>query len=134
MTYLTHFSLQQSIYTILTADSTLNGLITGIFDHVPQGTEYPFVTLGESAIRDFSNVEKQGTEAMLTLRIFSREAGRKEAAIIMERIVSLLHNVNHTVEGQSLVSIQYQSSNIMLEDDGATYRGTLIFKARMLEE
>ena len=133
MTYLTHFSLQQTIFQTLTADGTLMAMVTGVFDHVPQASEYPFITIGESQIRDFSNVEKQGTEAQTSIRVFSREAGRKESALIMERITHLLHHAILTISGQSLVDCRFLSSNIALENDGATHRGTLTFSVRMRE-
>lgn len=108
-------------------------LVSGVHDHVPQGSTYPFVTLGEAESRDWSNVEKQGTQQQISLRIWSRESGRKQAAAIMERIVTLLHNASPSVSGQSLVSLRFVSSAIALLDDGATYRGTLIFRALLTE-
>lgn len=129
MTYLSHFSLQQALCQHLLADATLMGLATGVFDHVPQGTSYPFITIGEALIRDWSNAEKQGTEQAVTLRIWSRESGRKQAAAIMERIVTLLNGTSLTVTGQTLMSLRFVSSNITLQDDGFTYRGSLTFRA-----
>jgi hypothetical protein len=134
MTYLSHFSLQQSIYQILANDATLGAMITGVYDHVPAGTEYPFVTVGEGESRDWSNAEKQGTEQLITLRIWSREAGRKQAAGIMERIVTLLHNTMPDVTGQNLISLRFTGSSIVLMNDGTTYRGSLSFRALLSEE
>ena len=133
MTYLTHFSLQQEIYEKLTADTLLMAMVTGVFDHVPQGTEYPFITMGESSLRDFSNLEQQGTEAQATIRIFSREAGRKESALIMERITHLLQRATLAISGQECVDSRFVSSNIILQDEGLTHRGTLVFAVRMRE-
>ncbi len=109
------------------------GLVTGIFDHVPQDTAYPFVTIGEANIRDWSNVETQGTEQNISLHIYSREAGRKQAATIMERIITLLNSANLSVTGQNLRSLRFISSNIVLQDDGLTYKGTLIFRALLCD-
>jgi hypothetical protein len=134
MTQFSHFSLQQALYQHLCGDAALTALVTGIYDHVPQGTQYPFVTLGESAIRDWSNAEKQGTEQVITLRIWSREAGRKQAATIMERITILLNSAALNVTGQTLVSLRFISSNITLQDDGITYKGSLVFRALLREE
>lgn len=133
MTYFSHFTLQQSIYQVLIADTTLMSLISGVFDHVPQDTAYPFVTIGEAQIRDWSNVERQGTEQQITLRVWSREAGRKQASGIMERIVTVLNNASLTVSGQTLRHLRFVSSNILLQDDGLTMRGTLVFRALLSE-
>ena len=104
-------------------------MVTGVFDHVPQGTAYPFVTLGEGSVRDFSNLAQQGTEHTITIRVWSREAGRKQASAIMERIVTLLNSASLTITGQTLHSLRFTSSNIVLQDDGLTYRGSLTFRA-----
>ena len=129
MTYFSQFSLQQTLYQQLTGDATLMNIVSGVFDHVPQSTAYPFIVIGESTIRDWSNVEKQGTEHTITIRIWSRAAGRKESTTIMERIVTLLNSANLSVSGQTLRSLRFVSSNITLQDDGLTYKGTLIFRA-----
>lgn len=133
MTYLSNFSLQQSVYQTLSNDGTLSALIQGVFDHVPQGSAYPFVTIGECVVRDFSNAEKQGTENRLSIHVFSRGQGRREASLIMERICTLLNNTALSVTGQALVSSHFTASGITLSDDGATYQGTLQFTVRLSE-
>jgi len=117
MTYLSHTSLQQAIYQTLTGDAALSAIISGIYDHVPQGNPYPFITIGEANIRDWSNLEKPGSEHQFTIRVFSRESGRKQSADII------------SVSGSTLVQMQCTGSTIALMDDGATYRGTLGFRA-----
>jgi len=133
MTHLSNFSLQQSVYQILSGDSTLNTLIAGVFDHVPQGSEYPFATIGECVVFDASNAEKPGTENRLSIHVYSRAAGRKEASVIMERIVTLLSNASFVVTGQSLIYSHFIGSKITLLDDGATYRGTLNLSVGLTE-
>lgn len=127
MTYPSHFSLQQSVYETLNNDATLAALVVGVFDHVPSGTDYPFITLGEGSARDWSNLEHQGTQHQVTLRVYSREAGRKQASTIIERIVALMHG-GFSVSGQSVRSIRFLSSTIQLQDDGLTYVGTVNFR------
>lgn len=128
MTYFSHIPLQTAIYSVLTADATLDGLISGIYDHVPDDAEYPFVTIGEHGVRDWSNAEKQGTEQQVTLRVFSRDAGRKAAGTIMEQLITLMHNASLSVSGHSVVHVRFVSSNIVLLDDGRTYRGAVNFR------
>ena len=70
-----------------------------------------------------------GMQQVVTIRIWSREGGRAQAAAIMQRIHTLLHQAPLTVTGQTLVSIQFAGSTIILLNDGWTYRGTMIFRA-----
>ncbi len=39
------WELQKAIYGALTGDSTLMAMITGVHDHVPQETAFPYVTV-----------------------------------------------------------------------------------------
>jgi hypothetical protein len=74
-----------------------------------------------------------GTEQQITLRIFSREAGRKQAAIIMDRIVDVIHQGGVSISGQIVTSARFVSSTITLLDDGRTYEGILNFRVLLSE-
>ena len=124
-----HYPFQTAIYNKLTGDSALMSSIAGVFDHTPEAQAYPYVTLGESSISDWSSKTTEGTEHNFTLHIWSREGGRKQAAQIMERIHTLLHQGNLTITGQSLVLMRFVSSNIVLENDGWTHHGVMRFRA-----
>lgn len=124
-----HYPLQKTIYQTLTGNGTLMALINGVFDRPPQGTPMPYITIGESHSQDWSSKTTSGVEHLLTIHVWSREGGRKEAALIMESIHTLLHQANLTVEGHSLVLIRYISSDITLENDGYTYHGNIRFRA-----
>ena len=127
MANFSHYPLQSAIYSALTGDATLMALITGVFDRPPQGTAFPYITLGESFGRDLSTLATVGMEHHFTLHVWSREGGRKQAAQIMERLHTLLHQVILTVTGQTMVTMSFVSSTIMLEDDGWTYHGEMQF-------
>lgn len=129
MSGFSHLPLQQSIYETLTGDTVIMNLVAGIFDRPPQGGEFPYVSIGESAITDRSTKTTDGTEQMVMLHVWSREGGRTQAATIMERIYALLHQADLTVTGQTCILIRFVSSKLMLENDGFTYHGTMQFRA-----
>ena len=129
MSGFSHFPLQQAIYQTLTNDSTLMALVESVFDRPPQDSDYPYVTLGDSTGSDHSNLGTIGMEQLVSLQVWSREGGRKEAATIMERIYTLLHQAVLTVSGQTLLSMQFVSSSLSLENDGWTYQGIMRFHA-----
>ena len=115
MANFSHYPLQQAIYQTLTADSTLMALITGVFDRPPQGTAFPYVTIGESSGSDWSSKTTTGMEHNFILHIWSREGGRKQTAQIMERLHTLLHQVILTVTGQTMILMRFAASSILLE-------------------
>ena len=129
MAKFSHYPLQSSIYNALVGNSALMALITGVYDRPPQGTPYPYVTLGEMSGIDWSTKTTTGMEYSITLHTWSRQGGRKEAATIMESLHTILHQASLTVTGQTLVMIRFAASEIRMEDDGATYHGIMKFNA-----
>ena len=129
MTNFSYYTLQQSVYQLLSGDSTLLSMVSAVYDRPPQGSAYPYVTIGESTISDWSTKTTTGTEQILTLHVWSRNGCRKEAALIMERVYNLLHQASMSVTGQTLVQIRFVSGDILLENDGYTYQGIIRFRA-----
>lgn len=123
------YSLQKSIYQLLSSDSALSVLVSGVYDFVPQASIYPYVVIGEDRLRDWSTKTTNGAEHQLTLHVHSREGGRKQAALIMERLHTLLHNAALTMTGQTLVAISFEGSDIMQEKDGIGYHGVMRYRA-----
>ena len=128
MSVFSHYPLQKGILTALTADNMLMGMITGIFDRVEEGQEYPYITFADISGADWSTKTTSGMECSVNLHIWSREGGKKEALLIMERVHDLLHDGNITVSGQSLVLSRFSTANVMLESDGIMYRGSMRFR------
>ena len=127
-----YYPLQKALYETLSGDTALTALVTGIFDHVPQEQDYPYVTFGDYTATDWSTNTTSGIEYLLTLHVWSREGGRRQATAICENIYRLLHDAAITVPLHKLVLIRMTSSTITVENDGATYHASMRFKA-MLE-
>ncbi len=127
MTVFSQLALQTAIYEKLTGDTTLMALAK-VYDHTPQGSAFPYVTIGDSTAKDISRMGAVGTEHKMTLHVWSREGGRAQTATIMNRLYELLHQGTLTVIGHTLVIMQFTASAITLENDGNTYQGTLAFR------
>lgn len=129
MAHFSHAPFQAALYQKLHGDATLMALITGVYDFIPQGAAYPYVAIGEAQGRDWSTKSSSGMQYSFAVRVFAREAGRKQAATVMERVHTLLHTGSLTITGQTLISLRCESSEILLQDDGLTYQGVLRFRA-----
>lgn len=125
MPNLNYYNVQKAIYEKLTGNSQLMASVSGIFDHVPQETIFPFITIGDISSNSLPNLDKNGLEQKLNINIWSREAGKKQTSDIMEMIYGLLNNGTIIVSGQILVLMEFISNSIQLEDDGWTYRGIM---------
>ncbi len=128
MSAVSSLAVQQAVYAQLNGDATLTGLVTGVFDAVPQGTAYPYVVIDEHSTRHWSTTTTQGMELRMNIHVFSREAGRRETLTILERIYTLLHEVALTVTGQSFAHVRLAAQEVVLEDDAFTFHGTQTYR------
>ncbi len=125
------FALQQSIYAALAADAQITTLLGAprIFDDVPQKSDFPYLTLGQSSVRDWSTGTESGDEHILTVHVWSRASGRKQTHEIMGALKSALHNRALTLAGHRLVNLRHEFSDARREPDGETYHGIVRLRA-----
>ena len=69
--------LQKSIFNALDGDSTLQSLVTDVYDFVPESTAFPYVKIGEETSIDNGTKTLQGNEHTLVIHTFSRYRGSK---------------------------------------------------------
>jgi hypothetical protein len=124
------WNVQKAIYDKLVADAPLAAMVTGIYDHVDQGTAYPYVVIGEDSENEWDTDTEQGAESSITVHSWSRERGRKETKEIQERIYELLHRVELTIEDAIFYSIFWEFSDSFVEPDGETRHGVIRFRLR----
>ena len=121
--------LQKSIFNALDGDSTLQNLVTDVYDFVPESTAFPYVKIGEETSLDNGTKTLQGNEHTLVIHTFSRYRGSKEVKEIMSRIYALLHESSLSVSGASLVNLRFEFSDVIKENDGFTSHGIQRFRA-----
>jgi len=121
--------LQKSIFNALDGDSTLQSLVTDVYDFVPESTAFPYVKIGEETSIDNGTKTLQGNEHTLVIHTFSRYRGSKEVKEIMSRIYALLHESSLSVSGASLVNLRFEFSDVIKENDGFTSHGLQRFRA-----
>ena len=121
--------LQKSIFNALDGDSTLQNLVTDVYDFVPENTAFPYVKVGEETSTDNGTKTLQGNEHTLVIHSFSRYRGSKEVKEIMSRIYALLHESSLSVTGASLVNLRFEFSDVIKENDGFTSHGLQRFRA-----
>ena len=125
------WALQRSVYAALIGDGDLTALLGGthVYDHVPRGSQFPYVTFGQSTERDWSTGGEDGHEHVLTLLVWSQAAGRREVQAINAAIRARLHDQVLALAGFRLVNLRHEFSDIRREVDGETIRGLIRFRA-----
>ncbi|MEL6373421.1 MAG: DUF3168 domain-containing protein [Pseudomonadota bacterium] len=125
------FALQRAVYETLIADHGVLAALGGphVFDDVPQGTAFPYVTFGRSTLRDWSTGSDRGEEHLVTLHVWSRGAGRKLVHDVMAALRDALHERALNVSDHRLINLRHVSSDARRESDGQTYHGVVRYRA-----
>jgi len=123
-------ALQKALYARLAEDTDLAALVAmRIYDNVPGDTGFPYLTLGDAQVEDWSAGDVMGAEHRLTFNAYTRGGGRAEAKAILGAVNAALHDAELTLEGHCLVNLLFLSAETAREADGATWRGTIRFRA-----
>lgn len=109
--------LQTAIYTTLTADTALMDDVTGVYDHVPEGTAFPYVTLGATTAIPRGAHDRFGRRSTVTLHVWSAYHGWFEALGVVDHLLRLLDRQDLTVDGHEFVSMRVEQTVSMMDPD-----------------
>jgi hypothetical protein len=123
------WELQKAAFAALDGDAGLGALITGVYDHVPPDTGFPYVTVGEATVADESTMAKDGQAHAITVHSWSRGRGRKELKQVMGEVYRILHKSSLTVTGQDFAGMMFEFADTLIDPDGLTYHGVQRFRA-----
>jgi hypothetical protein len=112
--------LQVAIRSLLTNDSELMDKINGVYDDVPKQAKFPYVTIGEVTSIPFRTLSGFGEECTVTLHIWSRYKGIKEAAEILDHLNRILADTVFDISGYEMVGCYYEFSETLRDPDGDT--------------
>lgn len=121
------WEIQKALYEKLSADATLMGLVSGVYDSVPERSEFPYITIGNIAASDNSKLGAVGYIVSASLNVYSRGKGRKEVLAIMDR-VKLLVADGLTPSGYLRAQVKLIAEESDLLGDGVTYKAVLGYR------
>ena len=124
-------ALRAAIHDALVADAPLTALLGGprVYDEPPPSPAFPYVTLGEARISDFSTGSEAGAEHQLTLHAWSRQGGHKEAHVIAGALLQALDDAPLNLADHRLVNLRFAVADVRREADGRTYHALVRFRA-----
>ena len=125
-------ALQQTVFNALDQSSTLQNLVTDVYDFVPERTAFPYVKIGEQTMVDNGTKNKQGTDFTIEVHTFSRYRGSVEIKNIMSVVYDILHESSLSVSGADLINMRFEFSDIIKENDGLTTHGVQRFRVFVL--
>jgi hypothetical protein len=119
------FTLQKAIFTAIAAAVTP----TPVYDAVPKGSAYPYVTVGEDVESEWDTKTDTGEDVDVVIHQWSRYQGRKEIKDLQSSIYTALHYQGLTLEHGAIVLLKWQSSETFMDEDGVTRHGVMRFRA-----
>lgn len=124
-------ALRRALRDGLLAHAPLVAALGGpkIWDEPPRDAAFPYVTLGEARVTDWSTGSSSGHEHALTLHVWSRQGGQTEAQVVAGEIVAALEQVPLSPAGHRLVNLRFATADIRREDDGRSFHGVVRFRA-----
>ncbi len=122
------YDLQRSVYEVLSGDTDLLGLVSGIYDNPYPVVTYPYLVIGALTGTDWSTKTTTGMQSVLTLHAYS-QVSKKEVIMILDRVFDLLQSGALNLTGHELVAMRFDYSGIDLDNDGITYHGIIRFRA-----
>ena len=125
-------ALQQTVFNALDQSSTLQNLVTDVYDFVPEGTAFPYVKIGEQTMVDNGTKDKKGSDFTIEVHTFSRYRGSVEIKNIMSVVYDILHESSLSVSGADLINMRFEFSDIIKENDGLTTHGVQRFRVFVL--
>ena len=115
--------LQTAIYNSLTGDTTLMASINGVFDFVPQETNYPYVTIGNDDYTWFGSMGKDGGQYNVQIDIWTQQENREECKNIMKLVSDFLHNGSLIITNNVHISTRLDFQETVQESDNFTHHG-----------
>lgn len=125
------FALQKALFQTLSSDGAVVAALGGarVYDDVPKRAEFPYLTFGQTTERDWSTATEPGHEHIVTLHVWSRGRGRREADEILALAGAALHDQPLTLEGFRLINLRHEFSDARRDPDGETFHGIARFRA-----
>ncbi|MED4586670.1 DUF3168 domain-containing protein [Brevibacillus choshinensis] len=126
--------LQQALFACLKADTALTSKVKGVFDEVSANQAYPYVTLGEDTVVDWSTKTNDGEEITHTFHVWSKYAGKKEAKEILSLVLEAV--TRQPLVLSSGFSIDFSGLDFMevfIDEDGTTKHGVLRIRFKILQ-
>lgn len=121
------FELQKGIFQNLTSNPSLTAKVTGVFDSVNEGQEFPYVTISEPIMLPFETKQKFGEELSIVIHAWSTYNGKKEAVDILNLCLSSL-STRMILDGFKVQKVKVDEIRVFDDADPRIRHGILRMK------
>lgn len=128
----TFWHLQSALYAKLTENSALCGLLAAgggsIHDSVPPDASFPYIVIGAMQSVPEGTQTTEAQDMRLTLHIYSREDGQREAKRIMAACAGAIEDGALNVAGHVVVLCRQTGASCALAADGRTRHAQMEYR------
>jgi hypothetical protein len=121
--------LQKAIYSRLSSDGVLMGMISDIHDNVPETATYPLLVIGDGEQKAIAADAALGDACQIRIHSYSQKAGRKETLTILDRVYGLLHYDSLTLTGGEVLHLRIAQAETEYDIDSNLIHGELRVQA-----
>ncbi len=124
-------AVETAILSTLAADAAVTRLLGGpnVFGRSASGHDFPYVTLGRTAVVDWTCGRDNAAEDVLTLHVWAGVGGKAATFEIMDRLCEALHDKVLPLADSGVVHLKLQFAEARPQPETPNYHGLLRFKA-----
>lgn len=122
-------AVQASVFSKLDAALTYS-----VYDIPPQPddsgakTDWPYVTIGRDIVTPWDTNSEVGFSVTITVHVWSKKAGFKEAKTVQGEIYTALHRQSLSVTGYTFIACDIEQEQVIEDADGITIHGIQTFR------
>lgn len=121
------FAVQKAVDAVLFPVLAALTPAVSLYDGVPDGATFPFVSFSRSnAVRE-NLVASNMTRVQITLTVFSEFRGQEQVLTILRAIELALDDAELTLDDGVAVRCDLERADTTLDADGKTYMGSAIY-------
>lgn len=105
--------LQKTIYQTLNNDSAITALIGvgNIFDHEIKDANYPYISIENWQVSDWSTDNDFGEEHLFDVLIFEDKSSRNSLQNIAQKVILVLHDQPLSLDVGTLINLRFESAS-----------------------
>lgn len=133
MSGLALMEVQRALSNKLNSDVVLMGMVSGVYDAVPQRLALPYVVIGDGQMRSIDADAMNLAELNVQVDVWTDSSGRKTALTIMNRVFALLHLGTLSMSGFEQIILRCEQADTAILEQGTRIHGTLNVRVMVVE-
>jgi Protein of unknown function (DUF3168) len=125
-------AVQHAALIALGAHPVLRDLLTGLYDGPPPRAPYPYLTIGDGVMSDWSTKTQTGREIQLMVTIWDDGEDAARLHALVAAVPDALAALPRDVSGWRIASLAFLRSRVV-RDPAGPWAGLIDHRVRMLE-